>query len=215
MKKLVYLLFLLLLAGTTVQAQYFIGGNFSLNSTGGSIKSGETTTDKETSTSFTLSPQLGYFLSEDLAVGLGIGINSTREKSPGDPEVINKSTGFSIQPFARYYVLDMNKFSLFGEGQLSYSASSSKVESGGTTTEGPSTSTVGISVSPGISYNLNEKVALEAFINGFNLSYTHTTEKTDVGEREVKDRTSSFNLGGNMDNILTSGAVTVGVIVKL
>ena len=215
MKKLTYLVLLVLLAGTTAQAQYFLGGSFNFSNTGGSIKSENTTTDKETSTSFGLSPQVGYFLSEDFAVGLGIGINSSREKSPGDPEVIDKSTGFSIQPFARYYVLDLNKFSLFGEGQLSYSASSSKVETGGTTTEGPSTSTVGFSVFPGVSYDLNEKVSIEAFVNGFNLSYNHTTETTDVGDTEVKDRTSSFNLGANMDGILTSGAVTVGLIVKL
>ncbi|MFW6101913.1 MAG: hypothetical protein ACOC90_11055 [Bacteroidota bacterium] len=47
------------------------------------------------------------------------------------------------------------------------------------------------------------------------MSYSHATEKTDAGGTEVRDRTSSFNLGANMDNILTSGAVTVGVIVKL
>ena len=215
MKRIVYLVFFLLIAGATAHAQYFAGGSFNLSSTGGSIKSGDTSTDKETSTSFKLSPKGGYFLSEDFALGLGIGINTSRERTPGNPEVIDKSTGFSFQPFARYYVLHMNKFSLFGEGQLSYSASTSKVESGGTTTEGPTTNSYGISVFPGVSYDLNEKVAFEAFINGFNMGYTHTTEKTEAGGTEIKDRTSRFNLGANMDNILTTGAITVGVIVNL
>lgn len=216
MKKVVYLIimFLLVSAGS-VHAQYFAGGNFNFSSTGGTIKSGNTSTDKESATSFNLSPQAGYFISENFAVGLGIGFNASREKTPGDPEVINKSAGFSIQPFARYYVLRMNKFSLFGEGQLGFSSSSSKVESGSTTTDGPTTNTIGFSVFPGVSYDLNEKIALEAFINGFNLGYSHTTEKSEVGDTEVRDKTSSFNLGATTDNILTTGSVTVGFIIKL
>ncbi|MFP4621746.1 MAG: hypothetical protein ACLFM7_10575 [Bacteroidales bacterium] len=215
MKKVVYLVLFLIMAGTTVHAQYFAGGSFNFSTTGGKIKSGDISTDKGTSTSFSLNPKGGIFLSEDFAVGLGIGINTSREKSPGETEVIDKSMGFGIQPFARYYVVSMNKFTLFGEGQLGFSSAWSKVESGGTTTDGPVTNTIEFSVYPGISYDLNEKIDLEAFINGFNMSYSHATEKTDAGGTEVRDRTSSFNLGANMDNILTSGAVTVGVIVKL
>ena len=215
MKKVVYLLLFLIVAGTSAHAQYFAGGSFNLSRTGGSIKTGDTSTDKPSSTSFNLNPKGGYFLSEDFAIGLGIGINTSRERDPGNPEVIDKSTGFSVEPFARYYLLDMNKFSVFGEGQLGFSASSSKVESGGTTTDGPTTNTFALSVYPGVSYDLNEKVALEAFINGFNLGYSHTMEKREPGATEIKDRTSSFNLGADMDNILTSGAITVGIIVKL
>ena len=205
----------ILTAGTAVQAQYFAGGSFSLTRTGGSTKIGDTSTDKESSTSFSLNPKGGYFLSEDFAVGLGIGINTSREKTPGSPEVIDKSTGFSIKPFARYYALEWNNFSLFGVGQLGYSTSSSKEESGSVTTDGPTTNTIALLVHPAVAYNLNEKVALEAFINGFNLGYSHSTEKTGEGATEIKERTSSFNLGASMDNILTSGALTVGVIVNL
>ncbi|MEF8985366.1 MAG: hypothetical protein V5A51_12305 [Bacteroidales bacterium] len=215
MKKIVYLVLFILLGGTSAYGQYYFGGSFNFSSSGRTEESGDISRDEGSSTSFGLNPKGGLFLSEDFAIGLGIGINTSWERNPGNPDVIDKSAGFSIQPFARYYVVKMNKFSLFGEGQLGFSSNWSKVEVGGTTTDGPVTNTFGLSVRPGVSNDLNEKVALEAFVNGFNFAVSHKTEKTERGGTEVRERSSNFNLGANMDNIFTTGAISVGVIVKL
>ncbi|MGM0531554.1 MAG: hypothetical protein ACQER7_09390 [Bacteroidota bacterium] len=133
MKKIVYLVLFIFLAGTSAYGQYFFGGSFNFSSSGRTEESGDISRDEGSGTSFRLNPKGGLFLSEDFAIGLGIGINTSWERNTGNPDVIEKSSGFSIRPFARYYVVSMNKFSLFGEGQLGLSSSWSKVEVGETT----------------------------------------------------------------------------------
>jgi hypothetical protein len=215
MKKFAYVLLFSFISVVSVQAQYFAGGSFNLSTTGGNIETGNTTTDKQSTASFEIKPEVGYFLSEDLAVGLGVGFSSSRTKTPGDPEVIERTTGFSIEPFTRYHIGISDKLSLFGQGQLGFSTSINKEEAGSTTTDGPRSNTIRIAVFPGVSFDLNEKVALEAFIGGFDMAYSHKTQTTDAGDTEVKNRTSNFDMGINMDHLFTTGALNIGMIVKL
>jgi len=56
--------------------------------------------DADESTTFIgLNPTLGYFIADDLAIGLGIGFNSVSFDG-------NSSSTFNLGPFVRYYVTD-------------------------------------------------------------------------------------------------------------
>ena len=67
---------------------------------------------------------------------------------------------------------------------------------------------------PGIAYNINEKIELEAKINGVHFGINRNVSKQDVAGNEVKDISTNFGFGADMDDIVTSGNITVGAIIK-
>ena len=195
-------------------AQYFVGGGLNFNATGGKTEFDGTSEDKPSTTSFSFHPKGGIFHSENLMFGAELNFSIEKNKTPGDPETIERTTGFGISPFARFYAFQMGKFTLFGQGQLNLSTSSTEEESGGTTTEGPTNNRIGLSVFPGIAYNINEKIELEAKINGVDFGINRNVSKEDVAGNEVKNINTNFGFGANLDNIATTGNITVGAIIK-
>lgn len=199
---------------TLSNAQYFVGGSFSFNTNGGSIDDGTVKTDKTTSTNYNLSPKAGYIMSDNFWVGVQIGFGVNKSKTAGTPEVINKTSQFGVTPFARYYALHKNKFGLFAEGQLGLNFSSSKSESAGTTTDGPKNTVISFAVFPGISYDISDRVTLEAQINGFNLGYSNSVSKTDNAGTVTKNKSTNLGFGADLDNIVTPGFINIGATIK-
>jgi len=213
MKKFTFFMVIFLISASFASAQYFVGG--SLNFKGTSDKTEiDGTSEKSSSTQFSFHPKGGIFHSEKLLFGAELSFSIRKDKTPGDPETIERTTGFGISPFARYYAFQMGKFSLFGEGQLSLYTSSTESESGGTTTEGPTNNRIRLSVFPGIAYNINEKIELEAKINGVNFGIIRNVSKQDVAGNEVKNINTDFGFGADLDKIVTTGNITVGAIIK-
>lgn len=110
-------------------------------------------------TSFSLSPQAGYFFINNLAAGLSINFNSSKSKADN----FEATSSFILAgPFARYY---MDKFYLEGTVGLG----SSKSES--TFSEGESkNSLTGWSLGAGYAVMLSDAVALEPQIYYSSLS---------------------------------------------
>jgi len=154
-------------------------------------------------------------LSENFWVGAQIGFGFGRTKTPGATEVIDKTSSFGIMPFARYYALHFNKVALGVEGQLGLGFSKNKIESGGTTTDGPKNTAISLTVAPQIAYELSDRISLEAKLNGLNLGYSYSIQKSTVGGTDVKDVSSGFNVGANLENVFTTGFITFGVSIKL
>ncbi|MBN2165294.1 MAG: outer membrane beta-barrel protein [Marinilabiliaceae bacterium] len=212
MKKLLLSLSFVLTTCIIANSQLFVGGSFGFSSDGGSNSSGGQSVDKDKENSFLFSPKGGYFINENFCVGAQIMFSTYKtEEASGDYE---KESAFAFVPFARYYAFKMNKLSVFGQADLGFSSGSSEVKYGATTIDGPKRSGFGFSVTPGLSYKLSDKIELEAAINLLSLSYSSVTEKEDYLGNETEDKTTSFEFGADMDNILTTGNVTIGMIYK-
>jgi hypothetical protein len=194
----------------SLSAQVFVGGNFSLNASGGSTSSGTSTTKNPSSFSFNLSPKAGIFLSEKFAVGSALDISFTGTKTPGNTEISSTSSTIGIVPFLRYYAIKMNKFSVFGQGNIGLSLSNSSSKIGATSMDGPKTTRLFLSIYPGLSYDISDKLSLETSLNilSFGYSYNITTHNSE------KDKTSSFNIGAGLGNIVSVGAISIGAIYK-
>ncbi|HAN00362.1 MAG TPA: hypothetical protein DCQ26_17340 [Marinilabiliales bacterium] len=214
MKKIIYVLGIFLLFGNGLRAQYFAGGSLSFSHNGGSFDDGTTTTDKVSTTSFMIAPKGGYILSEKLWVGMQIGFGVDKTKTPGATEVIAKESVIGFMPFARYYAFQFNKLSLGIQGQFGLSFHNEKTETGGTTTDGPKGTGISFYVLPGLSYSLNDRIDLEAQIGGLSLGYSSYTEKEEVAGVTTKDKSNGFIIGADMDDILTTGLITVGATIK-
>jgi opacity protein-like surface antigen len=193
-----------------LNGQVFIGGNFGLNTSGGSFDNGTITVDKTSSVSFSILPMVGIFLSENVAVGASVNLSLSRTKFPGTPETINTSSGIGVSPFLRYYAIRMDKFSVFGQGNIGFSYSGSKSKVGGTSTDGPKATSLYLNLVPGLSYDLSDRLSLETSINVFNLGVSQTITK----QGSTKDITTNFGIGGGLYNIVTIGDITIGAIYK-
>ncbi|SRR6056297_909623 len=214
MKKIFFVLILFFMTAGIVNAQYFAGGSFSFNTSGGETETPDTTMDNPSSTSFSFNPKGGMFLSEKLLVGLELSYSLSKSVTPGHPEVTDKSSSFGISPFARYYALNMGKFSIFGQANLGYSSSSSETTTGNTTTEGPKTNTIGLSAYPGLAYKLSDMVEIEAYINGLNFGLSRSKTTQTIAGDEITTKTTNFGLGASLDGILTTGGLSIGAIIK-
>ena len=151
--------------------------------------SSETTGDAKI-TGFNIAPSAGYFVSENIAVGLTLGYNSLKNEMPSNPVTSeSKYTSFGVGAFGRYYFTPANSFSLFG--QLGVGYENGKLEQNSNESK---TDSFNIGVAPGINYFVSEHFALEATFGILGYS----TSKPDF---DGADSTNSFDFGLNLDNI--------------
>ena len=165
MKK-VMLMVAFMVASVAASAQVYVGGGIGFSSEKEAYLDG--TPEPDSLTKFHLTPEVGYNLSDNLAVGIGLGINYGKQ---GD----TKNTGFEIAPYARWTFVKWNKVSLFLEGGLAYGFDKTKSEheSGNQTI---STETKNayfkIGVKPGLRVDLTDHVALMTRVGWFGYECT-------------------------------------------
>lgn len=210
MKKIILVSFLIVSAVIISNAQYFVGGSIGFNHYGGKLDNGTTSVDKTSGSTFSFAPKGGMFLSDKIMVGLQLSIASSNVKTPGMVEQVDRAKVFGIMPFGRYYAFRLNKIALFAQGNFGLAFGSEESTVGSTTTEGPKTTAISFNIFPGISYDLNEMISLEASLNGLNIGISNVTEKLD----DNKETTTNIGLGASLNNIATTGAITIGAIIK-
>ena len=79
----------LLVATVAASAQVYVGGGIGIGSSKDAHAEG---VDVDAKTTFYITPEIGYNLSDNLAVGIGLGYNHSKK---GD----FKTNGFSIEPY--------------------------------------------------------------------------------------------------------------------
>ncbi|HLP65362.1 outer membrane protein [Flavobacterium sp.] len=139
----------------------------------------EKTGDLETS-GFTFSPALGYFVTENIALGARLDFTSSTESEPGVDDT--DTSRFGAEVFGRYYWTPASQFSVFGE--LAVGFGSNKVE------QGPAefkTKDFGINAGVGVNYFLSDNWSIEAGWAG--LGYNTNDNGGDGAEK-----TNSFGL---------------------
>ena len=205
MKKLLLMAAVAVFGFTTINAQedtktfgfaegdIFLEGNIGFSSTN----------DKnfdEKSSGFNISPQVGYFLTDDIAIGGIISFNSFKEEVSGT-DVLDLS-GFGIGAFGRYYFLDLGeRFKTFTEFGIGYSSDKDKISD-------VAFNTIGAGLDLGINYFVTEKIALTFGLRNV-LSFSST--KADVDGAEA---VSNFNLGfGDVANPF-GGNAAFGLLFK-
>jgi outer membrane protein len=183
MKKAIFTISFILLTTIIVNAQKssegflkgstFTSGQFAFNS--------ETTGDKKT-TSIDFSPTVGYFVSNNVAIGVQLGVTNNVSKFDGTKT--SEKNGYSAGVLARYYMNPTNKFSVFGSAALNFGALNTK--------NSADTSNFSLGFAPGISYFLSKHFAIETTIGRLGFS----SIKPDV---DGADATNSINFGLNLN----------------
>ena len=165
MKKILMTLVAVAMA-TTMNAQWYVGGGVGLATS---------SYDGNSTTIWSILPEVGYNINDKWAVGAGVGY--IYQKS-GDV----KTNGFTIAPYARYTFVKWEKVNLFLDGTVGYKHENAA---------GVKTNTFGIGVKPGIAVNLNSHLSFVAHV-GF-LGYENEKVKGD----DKSTNTFGVNLNGN------------------
>ena len=162
----------------------FVTGAFTL----GSEKTGDVK-----SSSFEIAPQVGFFLTENIAIGGKLGYKADKaENAGGDTQ---DDAGFTVGAFGRYYFTPASKFSLFAQLGLDYSSMEDKLATDYTEAE------LGLGLGAGLNYFVSSNFSIEAGVAVLGYS------SNDNGGNGA-DKTNTFSFGGDWR------AVTFGVNYK-
>ena len=177
------------------EGDIFVEGNIGFNST-----NDKNTEDK--STRFNISPKVGYFMSEDLAIGGEVSFQSFKTEVGGVDAL--DASGFGVGAFARYYFLDLGeRFKTYTEFGVDYSSLNDK--SG---TEDVKLNGLNAGLDLGINYFVTENIALTFGLKNV-LSFSSSKYDTDGAEAET-----NFNLGfGDVANPF-GGNAAFGILFK-
>ena len=152
MKKIMMTLAAIAVAAT-MNAQMYVGGTLGFTSEKADFDGAKATTN------FTIKPEIGYNLDENLAVGLALGFTSDKA---GDADAV---TTFEIAPYARYTFAKLDKVNFFVDGEVSYA------------TKKDTYNKFGIHIKPGVAVNVNDKISFVAKLGTDGLGWTNTNDK--------------------------------------
>lgn len=178
--------------GGFAKGDVFISGALTFNSS----KTGDF---KENA--FQIAPKAGYFVSDNIAVGLMVAYQSNKVDF-GSADATND--GFGVGAFGRYYFTPASKFSLFGELGVNYMGYNNEyvVDTDGTYYPADYKSKVfGAQLGAGMNYFVSSNFSIEAGVGVLGFS-------TDDNGGNGAEKTNSFSFGGNWT------AVTFGVNYK-
>lgn len=107
----------------------------------------------------TIAPTIGYTLDENWDIAAEISY-SHKDKNVG-----KSSNTFGFAPYARYKYFKIGKFAAFADGGFSYANEHICGDS-------ESVNIWGIGIAPGVSYDLNNKISIDARLGGIGWEFS-------------------------------------------
>lgn len=160
----------------------FVTGGFGF----GSEKTGD---DKDSS--FRFEPAVGFFVTENIALGARIGFTSRTEEVSA---VETKTTSFNGEVFGRYYWTPASQFSLFGEAAVGFGSDKREVNG----VDAGDSNNFGANVGFGVNYFLSDNWSIEAGWAGLGFNSNDNggdgAEKTNTFGLDVDLAAISFGL---------------------
>jgi outer membrane protein W len=135
---------------------------------------------------FVVMPQVGYFITEDIVVGLGVGYMSDKSES-GSSEITENT--FMVGPFAKWFCYPTQQFSPYIGAHVNYMSINNDNGSTDIKEDG-----FEIAATLGFNYWVSNCITLKAQYAA--LSYQ--TQKADVSGAEAQN---TFSAGFNLKNI--------------
>ena len=170
MKKIMMTLAAVCVAAT-MNAQVYVGGGLGVATS---------SYDGNSTTIWSILPEVGYNINDKWAVGMTVGYGESRVKVKNG--ATEKVKTFQVSPYARYTFVKFDKVNLFVDGGVGYKHENNA---------GTKTNTFAVGFKPGVAVNLNEKLSFVAHV-GF-LGYENEKVKGD----DKSTNTFGFDLNGN------------------
>lgn len=154
----------------------------------------------DTEVTFGFRPSLGFAIKDNLVIGAGMGFSAIREKSEFEGEVSSfdpdiQTYVFAFYPYIKKYIPVGKKLAFNIQGSLRIEALTSEEFNNKVTLK---SKWFGIGITPGLTYNLSNKIALISDFGFFG--YTKKIED-NVTENERLLEESTFNLSLNSSQL--------------
>ncbi|MCC7400132.1 MAG: hypothetical protein IT214_01495 [Chitinophagaceae bacterium] len=148
---------------------------------------------------FYISPVLGKVIEDNLVFGINASVNIFNTKLTGTNNE-NKQRSYGAGIFIRKYrPVGKSGFSIFAQENLGYSYYKSEVNPLTPGFNSDIRNTISISVSPGISYTLTQRLQLEAGLANI-LSLNYLTEKQNTGGIfPASSKSNGFSINGSLN----------------
>jgi len=184
MKKLLLLTLVSTCALTTFsqirKAQWLLGGNVSFSSS----KYGKDPDQfRSKTTTFEISPDIGYFIINKLAAGGRVSFSSSKTALYYTYDEDYNSSSLGLSPFVRYYFLNTSKkINVFADGSYTYTTTKIKNKSTNPNSQASTTKTQanGFSFAAGPVFFLTPNTALELTLDYNYSKYKSDTEPTNT-----------------------------------
>lgn len=172
------------------------------------------TTQHYTNKGFSVNPSVGYFVADNLAIGLNLGYGRTKVvysydntyNGYGYDNNEQRSTQLGLGAFVQYYHMFTDQFGVAGTLSGGYNHTTQRYSSGSTT----SATSNGYSgaLTPSLVFFPVPKFALGASVG--SLSYSHSTSKSDGGFTEGPSSGSFFGANFGLSYLAFSGTYYFG-----
>lgn len=176
------------------KGDWVISGNtgFGFNNVSTTVKAEGQSADGPKVSTFSLTPSVGYFVIDKLAVGIDLGLASATTKYEGAKST---TTSFSVMPTATYYFTNDSKFVPFLGAGIGYASVKNKGEvnfmglssSDETTTDG-----LAWKVKGGVTYMATQSLGINLGVSYDQFSNKETYMGTDV---KTHVKTFGVNVG--------------------
>ena len=166
----------------------------------GAVTLGSSKTGDFKANAFEIAPKVGYFVTENIAIGASVGLQSLKFDD-GAADATN--SGLGLGAFGRYYFTPADKFSLFAELGFDYTSFDEEFDAETGTVYGGSfeSKEIGFGLGAGMNYFVSSNFSIEAGVAV--LGYSSNDNGGDGA-----DKTNTFSFGGDWR------AVTFGVNYK-
>lgn len=142
----------------------------------------------------------GYFLSDNIAVGISFELRGSKMTPPDTSKAEERMAGFGAGVFARYYVPMSDNFYFFGQLGYSNLATGTSETQGGTETEGPKTFRHSFGIRPGFTFFPASRIGLDLTFGNIGWSTTKTTE--EFGGGTIESRSSGLDISFDMTTVV-------------
>ena len=180
----------------TEKGSWVISGSTTLgfNSVSTKYKVDGNTIDGPKISTFTITPSVGYFVIDKLAVGLDLGFTSmTTKLAEGPYNYKSTKSTFSILPTATYYFKSDSKFMPYLGAGLGYGSTKTKEDGEDSyTVDGFSWKAKG-----GIAYLITDKVAVD-----LGLSFNQFSNKESEYGYDIKTKINTFGVSAGFSIFL-------------
>ncbi len=212
MKKGIFTLIAALLSFSISFSQTFVSGSFGINHLIEDANVNDPINKQSTSFSFGLSPKVGHWINNNLALG---GLANIGYSHITTPTIKTQDLSYGLGVFARNKLYTLGNFKLYMESPLNYSHTIQKTASGNETeyTKSSATNTIALNAYPLLEYALTEKFLLLITPNFLNLGVSYAT--TQYPDQNVKKQKINYSLGGKTTLFNFLGDISIGFSYSL
>lgn len=181
------------------KGKFFINGSLGFTSTSSSRETAAGKNDQPGHTMLDFSPKAGYYITDNIAVGLGLVYtmetdNKLNGSNTAPGVTTERSTAtLNIAPYLRYSMPMTEKFGFFMDLLVPIgSVTRSEKVTSGTAPSDIKGSSFGVSLTPGVQWFVKDNLSLEATLGG--LKYSSSVVDASSSGATDKTTTSSFGL---------------------